>query len=820
VAEDPDPDPRALLAAAQDPARYTGFLDDDPAPDARPAGSVPAPDLDRPRDLAHVAARLAAALTGDGEGGGEEDRGGDDGRSPELENPIGDPNPDSAEDQNTDSAEDQNPDSAGPVAAAPGVPHHRLRHPVLRPPLTAMRTAPGAPEPDRAAHYRSHSADLTVSGGLQTALACGAAACALAEQYALRRVGGSSAGAVTAAAAAAAELGRTLPHAGGEPAAGAVRPGFAGLAGMLAWLAGLDPGRRDGEGSPPGWRLARMLRPDAATRSLHRLATAAFGPGTTGAPRRGARLVAAALGELDRAARIVIGLLWLGVTAGCTGVVVAIARSPYVADVVVAVAAVPIAVTGALAATAGTLLLVAHAVIRAVRDGLGTDGFGLVPGVEGAAPDPSPQPRLDRFAGLLPPAGTPALVDWISDRLDDLAGIPAPGGSSVRYALTFGELWLGRMGGRAENDLRLLRRATKDPRRRVVDLVLVAADLSAGRPRLLPFGAAERPEQVVDRPFLFCRACLVEVLPARVVDQMVLMAPDGGPAGTPMTGTCPRHEGEPLSPLPEPWDLPVAFAVRLAAAIPGVLRPVPLYAVAPDGSPRTHWFGDGAVTGGLPARTFDAPLPWWPTFTLGVTGDPDADDVSAPALDAAPSLGRWRPVAGSAGYAAAVLAAASTWRDAVRAVAPGRRAGLGCVSGVAGRGLFLTDDEIGRLAARGYRAGGRLRERFTAADGAGEFTGTDRFRWIRLRQALTEYRQLSLSIGTSIPLYTDFALAYRVPDGLGTWFSPPLAAGQADPAWGDAVAAVTHLRSLAEGGVLDWDTDWGAPPTDPHERLG
>jgi len=31
---------------------------------------------------------------------------------------------------------------------------------------------------------------------------------------------------------------------------------------------------------------------------------------------------------------------------------------------------------------------------------------------------------------------------------------------------------------------------------------------------------------------------------------------------------------------------------------------------------------------------------------------------------------------------------------------------------------------------------------------------------------------------------------------------------------------VTHLRSLADGGVLDWDTDWGAAPPDAHDRLG
>jgi hypothetical protein len=35
------------------------------------------------------------------------------------------------------------------------------------------------------------------------------------------------------------------------------------------------------------------------------------------------------------------------------------------------------------------------------------------------------------------------------------------------------------------------------------------------------------------------------------------------------------------------------------------------------------------------------------------------------------------------------------------------------------------------------------------------------------------------------------------------------------PAQPDALAALTHLRALTDGGVLDWDTDYGAPPRDP-----
>jgi hypothetical protein len=336
--------------------------------------------------------------------------------------------------------------------------------------------------------------------------------------------------------------------------------------------------------------------------------------------------------------------------------------------------------------------------------------------------------------------------------------------------------------------------------------------------------------------YLLCRECLVEVLPARVADQMVLLSP-GQPDGSP---DCPRHDGEALHRLPEPWDLPVAFAVRLAIATPGLLQAVPLYRMTggqASGQVAVHWFCDGAVTGGLPAHTFDVALPRWPTFSIaveaggaadplnppatGATGNPDAW-VDVPEQDAAEHQEPWRPVHGPAGLAGAVVAAAGGWRDRMRVQAPGLRGRLAVVRAEAGVGPYLPAEAILRLAVRGYRAGLTLRERFTGPDGddADGQTQTDRYRWVRLRSALTEYRQSSLAIGARIPLYTDLALKYRVPQPLTSWFSPALAPGSSDPAWGDAVAAVTHLRSLADGGVLDWDTDWGAPPPDPELRLG
>jgi hypothetical protein len=120
-----------------------------------------------------------------------------------------------------------------------------------------------------------------------------------------------------------------------------------------------------------------------------------------------------------------------------------------------------------------------------------------------------------------------------------------------------------------------------------------------------------------------------------------------------------------------------------------------------------------------------------------------------------------------------------------------------------------------RLALRGHHAGRELRAVLTGRDGdIAAQTGTDRYRWLRMRTALRAQRELSLVVAARLPIYADVAANYRVPTGVAAWFTPPVPPGRVDPAWADATAALTHLRSLATGGVLDWDTDYGAPPRD------
>jgi hypothetical protein len=329
------------------------------------------------------------------------------------------------------------------------------------------------------------------------------------------------------------------------------------------------------------------------------------------------------------------------------------------------------------------------------------------------------------------------------------------------------------------------------------------------------------------------------VLPARVVDQVLAASPQ------PAAQVCPRH-GAHLRALPPPWQLPVVVAARLAAGVPGLLRAVPLYRpaapdaghlrdayggasarVPDDATPAptvtTHWF-TGAPPADAPVSLFDVAVPRWPTVALTVVHGTAADDegegpwVETPDADTAPPpLTAPAPADGTA-FARAVLRAPAGWRDRVDAESPGSRNRIGIVRRGAGAGAawFLGDDEVLRLALRGHHAGRELRERFTGHDGEiGAQTGTDRYRWIRMRSELRDRRRESLAVAARLPLLTDVAAPYRVPAAVAGWFTPPVTPGRVDPAWADAAAALTHLRALTTNGVLDWDTDYGGAPADP-----
>ncbi len=785
---------------------------------------------------------------------------------------------------------------------ANGVP--RSGHHLLLPPARLTRTATNFPDPEQVRQYLRHSADLTVHGSLATAVVYPLAVCTLAEHYVFRRVAGSSAGAVVAAAVAAAELGRGAPDAASDRPPMSVDPGFAGLAQAVGWLAGQDVARQDSAslaqrsqgpvaevspkgkhgnperppagivpgvpGGPEQWRLARLFRPARDTRVVFRILVAALRARATdnrrsgdghvrrgGVPLLATVLGSAMVGAAGRLSRGVTLLLWLGGLLAWLGITATLVSAP-TNRLLAAAASVVVLVTFGVCGLVGTLLSLVIGLRTLLERDAEPNHFGLVAGVSvpGEQPARGMAARLDRLAGVPDAGDLPPLMDWLTDRIDDLAGVAVAPVGADRQTLTFGDLWLGRVGPRSSQDIDELHLAATDPQLRTIDLTVMTSNVSQGRPYRLPLRTAEQVEAESASRFLFCRTCLDGVLPARVVEQMVYSSPALEPEQT-----CPRHRGEALHEVPDPWDFPVIAAVRLGMSVPGLLRAVPLVTVdevrpgalsdpygrtvsdEPSGEgaeprrvARVHWFCDSGATAPVGVSFYDTLLPRWPTFGLTLDRLPSGrplgsqiglDDGVAewcdlPPQDSSRRRPPWRAVPSSPGFLRAVLDASLGWRDVVQAQLPGMRgrtAWIRTSEAEAGNSIFLTQAQILQLALRGYHAGLALRERFTGPDG--EVTGqtqTDRYRWIRLRAALREYRHLSMSISARLPLYSDLAAGYRIPEALTGWFSRPVKPGTVDPSWADAGATITHLRALSAGGVLDWDTEYGAPPVSPELR--
>lgn len=130
----------------------------------------------------------------------------------------------------------------------------------------------GGTPPEDTEFYVRHSADLTMKGGTTSGVIYPLAVCQIARRFRLRNVGGASAGAIAAAAAAAAEIGRAATTPGKALGNGHVRPGFVGLADLVAHLTQLD----EPDEAKDRYRLAQLFRPAAGSMPVYRLLVAAM----------------------------------------------------------------------------------------------------------------------------------------------------------------------------------------------------------------------------------------------------------------------------------------------------------------------------------------------------------------------------------------------------------------------------------------------------------------------------------------------------------------------------------------------------------------
>lgn len=540
--------------------------------------------------------------------------------------------------------------------------------------------------------------DVIMKGGITSGVVYPLALARFARTYRLRRLGGASAGAIGAAFGAAAEHGRQSP---------APEAGIHGLTCIPDQL-------KNGA-------LANLFQPQAATRPLKRLLLAATGhersgPATIGAARVGA--IAAAL---------VAGWPWaaaLGALPGVAGLVLAFVTRPWWAAVLVGLLA------GATL-VAGVVIALGWAVSRTLTRDVPANGFGIC-------------------TGLSAPGGTgPGFTEWLSQRINVLAG------RDPHSPLLYGHLWTG------GHDVALLPSAE-----RRVDLAMVTTCLTQGRPYEMPWQAST---------FFYEPHAWAKLFPPEVM-QALADAPRAEPDDPNATPEWRWEEdaaaarSRPLRRMPAPEHLPVIVSVRLSLSFPLLISAIPLWQIdrrspettqavrarrhgqsGPDPAFHELWFTDGGFSSNFPVHLFDDALPVRPAFAVNLGSFlpgrlPSVDqreNIEYATSNRALSPSH-RPLAASgwaaiAGFFSAALAASREWQDASQLDTPGMRDRVVRVlqsDTEGGLNLYMEEETINGLAARGEAAADALTAMFTKPTYAHATTGWDNHRWVRHRALL------------------------------------------------------------------------------------
>ena len=243
-----------------------------------------------------------------------------------------------------------------------------------------------------------------------------------------------------------------------------------------------------------------------------------------------------------------------------------------------------------------------------------------------------------------------ALTQWVHEGLQEIAFGPG----ADHAPLTFGDL-----------------------RRAGLRLRMPTTNLTQSRPHLLPD---------FDLPLTFEPAAWARLMPAAIMDALPLAAPDG------------------RARLPAPDDLPVAVAVRMSAACPGLIQAVPVLLVQGAGLTRHH-LSDGGLTANFPLGAFDDLIPPRPILALDLAsldGPADAWRVGPlrPALD--PEAPGPPEIAGLRAFVWSVLGAMR--EGPVRAALRARPEGVfqaRLARDEGGMNLHITDEAARRLMAYG-----------------------------------------------------------------------------------------------------------------------
>ena len=480
--------------------------------------------------------------------------------------------------------------------------------------------------------------DLVMKGGVTSGVVYPKAIGELSKQYQFSSIGGTSAGAIAAAVAAAAEYAR----------AGDKLDAFEDVARLPDWLCATSPDKRPSN-------LFHLFQPQLSLAPLYAVLTAGLGKKWIAqcfAKFRAALLqfpVAASIGLLPGAlvAWVASGTeewqKWLGF---------------------------------ALAGVIGLLLCILVAAVWLARQ-IPHHGWGLCFGMTETKS-----------------AGSPALVPWLSEYLDRLAG------KNSDEPLAFGDL-----------------------ESRNVHLQMISTNLTNGRPYSLPFSEHTH--------FYFKGSEFGNFFPESVVRWM-----ETHPGQPPSRGPV-KNDG--LSILPDRENLPVIVAGRMSLSFPFLFCPVPFYGVDFGYGPKTTgqsaqsipepcFFVDGGLANNFPLNLFDKPLPRWPTFGINLRSKDERhrQDAFIPCDNSGGLEGWWTGfeekygLGGLLGYFGLLFDTSRNWRDNLQMSAPGYRDRVVHIGldpeKEGGMNLDMPGTVINDLTKRGQQAGRALLSRYSPTD--------------------------------------------------------------------------------------------------------
>jgi hypothetical protein len=479
--------------------------------------------------------------------------------------------------------------------------------------------------------------DVIMKGGITSGVVYPLALTELAKQFRFSQVGGTSAGAIAASAAAAAEYGRHIP--GG---------GFVLLAKLPAEVGDI---------------LFSLFQPTPSLQPVFDIAVAAIGNDST--TKKAMRMIGAALA----------GFAFAAAAGALPGLLVVVAGLWY--------GNIALVLLGVLLLLIGIAVGVAIPVYRAIAKGIPDNDFGLCPGK------------------TQPGNSTPALCDWLADKIDAMAGRDP----KKDPPLTFGDLApADRAGGHT------------------ITLKMMTTNLTLRRPYSLPFN---------DKIYAFRLADFERLFPARITSWLTAHCEKvDDPAG----------EYGDLYKFPEPENLPLIVATRMSLSFPLLFCAVPLYArdfTFESEAERAKWrknlFSDGGLSNNFPIQFFDRMLPNSPTFGISLDDFNNKrvpEDIKAKYPSDGPHWRVWlpkttsavsgvlipgEPLHGMVAFFSRLIDAAKDWQDNLQSTLPGYRdriVHVGLKPDEGGLNITMPPELVSTLSSYGALAGVDMRDEF------------------------------------------------------------------------------------------------------------